>query len=82
MDPLFALQKALEGECRKLHNGEMVKIAIGPQCDANAIHAIRTVMEELYRSMFQEDVAIQEIRRDEHGVLHMCIAKKEREAAG
>ncbi|NLG07260.1 hypothetical protein GX553_02270 [Candidatus Peribacteria bacterium] len=75
MDILEKLQKGLEDGCRKLHKGESVQMAMSPQVDANAIQAIRGVVEKLYRDMFQEELQIEEMRRDEYGVLHISVAK-------
>jgi len=75
MDVSAEIQKGLEDECRKLHRGESVRMAMR-HIDANAVHAIRTVVESLYRGMFGEELHIEEMKRDACGVLHISVTKK------
>jgi hypothetical protein len=75
MDLLAALQKGLEDECKKLHNGESVRITLSPQIDANTVQHIRNVIENLYRDMFQQDLRIEAMQRDEDGILHISVAR-------
>lgn len=75
-DALQKLQDGLVEECRKLHQGKPMEIALSPHLDANAIQKVQTAVEMIYEALFNEGLTITHMERDTHHFLNMSVSKK------